>query len=133
MKRVVVSVLLVVIGIVAVDGLSDLTQSRPEAPNREADTEVVVAVDENRFRGGVDEAAAALWAVCAGQTDSRPVDGSALDEIDAGVYRVVLRPAVGEGERRKLVGCLEDFTVERVRGDVRAFRKIDMVPPFPGV
>jgi hypothetical protein len=71
--------------------------------------------------------------VCAGQTDSRPVDERALDEIDSGVYRVVLRPAVGEGERRTLVGCLEDFTVERVRGDVRTFRKIDMVPAFPGV
>jgi hypothetical protein len=133
MKRVVGFVLLVVVGTVAVDGLSDLTQSRPDTPNRDADTEVVVAVDENRFRGGVDEAAAALWAVCAGQTDSRPVDGGRLDEIDAGVYRVVLRPAVGEGERRKLVGCLEDFTVERVRGNVRTFREVDMAPAFPGV
>jgi len=68
MKRGAVLVALVVVGIVGIGLLGDLTQSRPDAPNRAADTEVVVAVDENRFGGGVDEAAAALWAVCSGQT-----------------------------------------------------------------
>ena len=39
----------------------------------------------------------------------------ALAPIADGRYRVVLRPAVGDHERRKLVGCLEDLTVDRVR------------------
>ena len=111
--------LLVVLGTLAVVGLSDLTQSRPDPLNRAADTEVVFAVDENRFRGGLDGAATALWAVCAGQTTSQPTDGGALAEIEEGRYRLVLRPAIGDGERRKLVGCLEDFTIERVRGSVQ--------------
>jgi hypothetical protein len=125
-RRFAAFLVLVVLALLAVDVLGDLTQSRPDVPNRTADTELVVAVDEDRFGGGVDEAAAALWAVCAGQTSSRPIDGAALREIADGRYHIVLRPAVGDSERRKLVGCLEDFTIERVRGSVQLFRE---VPP----
>ena len=62
MRRAAAVVVLVVLGTVAVAALSELTQSRPDAPNRAADSELVIAVDENRFRGGVDGAATALWA-----------------------------------------------------------------------
>ena len=133
MKRVAAVVVLVVVGILAVSKLSDLTQSRSDPPNRAADTEVVIAVDENRFRGGLDGAATALWAVCAGQTTSRPTDGGMLAEIGDGRYRLVLRPAVGDDERRKLVGCLEDFTIERVRGNVQLIREVPIRTPPAGV
>ena len=133
MKRVAAVVVLVVVGILAVSKLSDLTQSRSDPPNRAADTEVVIAVDENRFRGGLDGAATALWAVCAGQTTSRPTDGGALAEIGDGRYRLVLRPAVGDDERRKLVGCLEDLTIERVRGNVQLIREVPIRTPPAGV
>ncbi len=49
-----------------------------------------------------------------GQTSSRASDDGALAPAAGGRYRVALRPAVGEHERRKLVGCLEDLTVDRV-------------------
>jgi hypothetical protein len=124
MKRLLAVVALAAALVFGIDALGDLTQSRPDAPNYAADTEVVVAVDERGFNGDVDRAAAALRAVCAGQTKSQPVEGGALQALGDSRYRVVLRPAVGDGERRKLVGCLEDFTIARVRGDVRAFREV---------
>jgi hypothetical protein len=133
MRRAAAVVVLVVLGTVAVAALSELTQSRPDTPNRAADSELVIAVDENRFRGGADGAAAALWAVCVGQTNSRPPEGGALVEIDEGRYRAVLRPAVGDGERRKLVGCLEDFTIERVRGNVQSFREVPIRTPAASI
>jgi hypothetical protein len=36
----------------------------------------------------------------------------------------VLAPAVGEHEERKLRGCLEDLTVDRVLGDVESWRTL---------
>lgn len=124
MKRLLAVVALIVAIAVAVDVLGDLTQSRPDERNFAADTELVLAVEQDRFNGGRDSAAAALWAVCSGQTTSRALDEAGLERVGEGRYRVVLRPAVGEGEQRKLVGCLEDFTVDRVKGNVETFRAI---------
>jgi hypothetical protein len=124
MKRAAIVIALILAISAAVDVLGDLTQSRPDERNERADTEVVVAIDENRFNGGSAAAAAALWAVCAPQTSSRLVDGSGPEHIGDGRYRIVLYPAVGAREQRKLIGCLEDFTVERVRGGVVSFRAV---------
>ena len=88
----------------------------------DAVTELVLSVEHDRFAHGTDGAAAALWAVCAGQTRSRPTED--LTAGDDGRYRVVLAPAVGEHEERKLRGCLEDLTVERVLGDVESWRTV---------
>ena len=37
-------------------------------------------------------------------------------------YRVVLAPAIGRHAKLKLVGCLEDFTIDRVFADVESVR-----------
>jgi hypothetical protein len=125
MKRIVLMVAVVIAGAMAVDELSDLTQSRPDPVNDAAVTELVVAVEEDRFGTGIDGAADALWAVCAAQTSSLVAGGAGLDRIDDGRYRAVLEPAVGHHEEKKLVGCLEDLTVDRVMGDVESFRTVE--------
>jgi hypothetical protein len=119
MKRVLIVLALVIGAAIAVDELADLTQSRPDQVNTAAVTEIVLDVDHDRFGTGQDGAAEALWAVCAAQTHSR-ADGGGLERVDDGRYRVVLTPAVGHHEERKLVGCLEDLTVDRVRGNVES-------------
>lgn len=124
MKRVALVVAVLLAGVVAVDLLGDLTQSRPDVINEAAVTELVVSVREDRFGTGPDDAAGALWAVCASQTRSRSVVGGGLDRIGDGRYRAVLVPAVGNNERKKLVGCLEDLTIDRVLGDVESFRTV---------
>jgi hypothetical protein len=120
MRRAVVAVLLVVGAVVGVGALGDLTQSRPDPVHDGAVTELVLEVDQDRFTQGEAGAADALWAVCAGQTRSRPT--APLAAIADGRYRVVLTPAVGEHEERKLRGCLEDLTVDRVVGDIESWR-----------
>jgi hypothetical protein len=122
MKKVVVVLALVLLTIGAIDVLADATQSRPDPVRSGEVTELVLAVDEDRFGPGEAAAANALWAVCAAQTKSRPTTTGGPEALGDGRYRVVLAPAVGEHDQRKLVGCLEDLTIDRVRGDVVAFR-----------
>lgn len=124
MKRAAIAVALVVALALLIGELGDLTQSRPDPIRDDAATEILLSVDEDRFAPGQDAAAAALWGVCAAQTRSQVADGGALASIAAGRYRVVLEPAVGDHERRKLVGCLEDLTIDRVLGDVESFRMV---------
>jgi hypothetical protein len=116
-----IAVVLVVGAVASVDVLGDLTQSRPDAVRNGAATEVVLSVSNDRFRSGDDAAADALWGVCAAQTGSHVVGEGGPETIGGGRYRLVLVPAVGHHERRKLVGCLEDLTVDRVVGDVESF------------
>jgi hypothetical protein len=106
-----------------VDLLGDLTQSRPDPVYADEVSEVIMSVDQDRFGGGENAAADALWAVCAAQTTSRMADGR-LQSLGDGRYRAVLEPAVGDNDERQLVGCLEDLTVERVLGDVESVRTL---------
>jgi hypothetical protein len=116
-------VVAVVLGF-GVDFLGDLTQSRRDPVDADEVSEIVLSVDQDRFGGGQDAAANALWAVCAAQTTSRMVVTDHLQPLGDRQYRAVLQPAVGDNDERQLVGCLEDLTVERVRGDVESFRTL---------
>jgi hypothetical protein len=124
MRRWLVAAALAVAAVVAVGELGDLTQSRPDEVRADAVTELVLAVDVDRFGPGPDAAADALWGVCAAQTSSHVEGGGGPEALGGGRYRLVLVPAVGHHERRKLVGCLEDLTIERVLGDVTGFTTV---------
>jgi hypothetical protein len=124
MKRLAILLGLAVVAFFAVQVLSDLTQSRPDPIREDEVTELVMEVDIDRFRPGRDAAAQALWAVCSAQTGSTVVDGTGPTAVGDGHYRVVLAPAVGHHDERKLVGCLEDLTVDRVLADVEVFRAL---------
>jgi hypothetical protein len=106
-----------------VDLLGDLTQSRPDPVYADEVSEIIMSVNQDRFGGGEDAAADALWAVCAAQTTSQMADGR-LQSLGDGRYRAVLQPAVGDNDERQLVGCLEDLTVERVLGNVQSVRTL---------
>lgn len=122
MKRVVFGVALIAVIAISIDELGDRTQSRPDQIDEGAVTEVVVAVREDRFGPGRDAAADALWAVCAAQTRSRVIGADSPEPVGEGRYRVLLKPAVGPHDEVKLVGCLEDLTVDRVLADVESLR-----------
>ena len=126
MKSLMVVVGLTVTGFVVIGELGDLTQSRPDSVRDGGATELVLSVDEERFGPGQAGAAAALWAVCSAQTRSRAIGDGELRPLGEGRYRVVLTPAVGHHEQKKLVGCLEDLTVDRVVGDVESFRTVSL-------
>lgn len=125
MKRLAIVVGLAVAAFLLIGQLADLTQSRPDPVRADEVTELVMEVDIDRFRPGQDAAADALWAVCSAQTTSQAVDSGGLAPAGDGRYRVVLAPAVGHHDERKLVGCLEDLTIDRVLADVTVFRSLD--------
>ncbi|MGH9223231.1 MAG: hypothetical protein ACRD2W_05495 [Acidimicrobiales bacterium] len=101
-----------------VSGLADATQSRPD-PVSGAGTHVVMSV---RTRAGLDAdlAVASLWAAC--QPTVRATRLTALTLLGHGRYRLELSPGIGDHGRRRLVGCLEDATIERVLAQVESVR-----------
>ena len=124
MKPLLVVVALALAGFVAVGELGDLTQSRPDPVRDDAATELVLSVDEERFGPGEAGAAAALWAVCSAQTRSAQPAG--FSRSARGATASCSRRPSGTTSSVKLVGCLEDLTIDRVVGDVESFRTFSL-------
>lgn len=111
--------LIVVLGatIVGLLLLSDATKYRG-VRHEGGETRVVFTVDTKRYDHGDAQAARVLWSACVGSVgwdDSTGPHPAANNRFVATV-----RPGLGEDSRRRLRGCLEDATVERVQGDVVA-------------
>ncbi|HZM38938.1 MAG TPA: hypothetical protein VFB94_07470 [Acidimicrobiales bacterium] len=95
-------------------GLAELTQNRPDPTVEDSTTIVSFDVATRDYRGGEETAAQALWAVC-----SATVDGEVTAPAFTGEdFRVTISPAIGDNGRKRLVGCLEDGTLDRVMGHV---------------
>jgi hypothetical protein len=95
-------------------GLAELTQNRPDPTVEGSTTVVAFDVATRDYRGGDETAAQALWAVC-----SATVDGDITAPAFTGDdFRVTISPAIGDNGRKRLVGCLEDGTLDRVVGHV---------------
>lgn len=124
MKRFVIVAALVAVIALSIDFLGDLTQTRPDALDNDVVSELVMAVDQDRFGGGRDAAAGALWSVCYAQTSSQMAGERGLEPLGGGRYRAVLHPALGKYDGRQLIGCLEDLTVDRVLADVESVRTL---------
>jgi hypothetical protein len=84
----------------------------------------VLTVDVRVDRGPVDTAAAALVGACAWVVPDHTVTLVGPGDHD-GRYVVDVAPALERHGRRKLVGCLEDGTLDRVWGDVRTIDRFD--------
>lgn len=110
---------LVVAAALAVLGLAELTQNRPDVVDPGSTTVVVLDVDTNRWPSSTAGAAQAVWGVCLGTVDSQ-LGPEGVVESAPGRFTAVLHPAIGEHGENRLVGCLEDLTVPHVRGTVLA-------------
>lgn len=121
LQRYVFSVVLVVAGVLAVDELGDLFQYRPDHADPDSESDVVLDVEANGYRFSLDDGAAQLVAACSSTTSSRVVgDVEHHGEVGAGRYRFTVTPSLGMHNRVKMVGCLEDFTIDHLRADVVA-------------
>lgn len=115
LARLGLAVVLVVVGGLAVVGLAAATQNRPDAriPGSASDVTFDVRVGERP--GGEEGAALSLWSVCAatlGSVDVGPV------VADGAAWTVHVEPAIGEHAHRRMLGCIEDLTLPRVRGEL---------------
>jgi hypothetical protein len=110
-----------VMGTLGAIGLAELTQNRPDPVKAGSATVLTFDVDTRDYQRGDGAAAQALWAVCAATVGGElsgvptPAEGTVDD-----AYTVSILPAIGENGRKRLVGCLEDATLDRVMGHVRS-------------
>jgi hypothetical protein len=111
----------VVMGAMGIVGLAELTQNRPDPVEAGSATVVTFDVDTRDYQRGDGAAAQALWAVCSATVggDVSGVPTPAEEAVDDG-YTVTISPAIGENGRKRLVGCLEDATLDRVMGHVQS-------------
>jgi hypothetical protein len=118
MKRALIAVVAIAALAVGIVLMAELTQNRPDEVRAGSVTTVSFSVSTRDAQRGEPAAAAALWAVCAATV---PGDVSAPEPVD-GVWEVTIEPAIGEHGENRLVGCLEDVTLDRVVGHVVAVR-----------
>lgn len=126
-QRVAVAIGLVLLGAVAVVGLAGATQNRPDSVEPGSASTVVFEVQGREFFGGT-EPGVTLWAACQGSIESEALS---VGQVDDETYRVDVQPALGENAERRLVGCLEDATVDRLAGHVVSIEAVDDAENVP--
>ena len=115
MRTAIVVLLLAVLGAAAVDALGDRAQNRPDTLNPGTSSRVVFDVDTYDLEQPIDQAARALWYTC-GQTV--PNQLVSIDVREGGTAEAVVTPELGTHGRKRVQGCLEDATIDRIRGEV---------------
>lgn len=116
-------VVLALLSVPAVDALGDLTQTRPDPVDRSRASVLVFDVRTHAYDGPLDEAAAAVWGVCAG-TVGGEVHGRRIDQVAEARFQVLVAPAIGPRGTQRMRGCLNDAVVDRVHS---SFVSIDEV------
>lgn len=123
MRRALLVVLAVAAIAAGVDALADLTQDRPDRVVARSRSEIVLAV-ESRDRGGSALLSAqGLWGACQGTVHHRLAQPG-VEELDGGRFRLYTEPALGEHSWRRLQGCLEDTTLDKVKARVLSKRNL---------
>lgn len=123
MKRL-VAVLVAVAAVAAgLDVLADLTQDRADRIPPGSRSEIVLDMRHRSTGPAEVRSAQGLWGACQGTVWQRITDPGVV-ELGGGRFLVTTSPAVGEHAWRRLQGCLEDMTVDRVRAEVVSKRDV---------
>ena len=126
MKRTVLLLLAAAAVAVGIDALADLTQDRPDRVVPGSRSEVVLDVASRDRGGSALLSAQGLWGACQGTVHHRLVEPGVV-ELSDGRFLLHTEPALGEHSWRRLQGCLEDTTLDRVKAHVVSKR--DLAPP----
>ena len=115
----------VAVGVVSVglDAMADATQTRPDPVLRGRTTSVVVGVDPGSARAPLT-AAQALWGACTTQLGGG-FEVLGMTPLGAGEVQVLVTPQIGKYAERRLRGCINDATTDRIRAVVRS---VSVVP-----
>jgi hypothetical protein len=125
MKRALLVVLAVAALVAGIDLLADLTQDRPDRVAPGSRSEIVLDVSpRDRTRSHL-LAAQGLWGACQGTVRHRLAEPGVV-EVGDGRFRLMTEPALGEHAWRRLQGCLEDATLDKVKAHVVSKR--DLTP-----
>ena len=95
----------------AVDGLADLSQDRPDRVLAGTRSEIVLDLQSRDRGGSALLSAQGLWGACQGTVRHRLAEPGVVEVAD-GRFRLVTEPALGEHSWGRLQGCLEDTTLD---------------------
>jgi hypothetical protein len=126
MKRALVIAVAVAALVIGVDVLADLTQDRPDRVLPGSRSEIVLDVQSRDRGGSALLSAQGLWGACQGTVRHRLAEPGVIEVAD-GRFRLITEPALGEHSWRRLQGCLEDTTLDKVKAHVVSKR--DVGPP----
>jgi hypothetical protein len=115
--KAVTALVLVVMSVIGVGSLADLTQNRPDPVVDGSSTDITFDVGTRDYNGTDLDAAHALWAVCAATVSGETTGPTATA---GGDFTVSVSPAIGTNGRKRLLGCLQDGTLDRVQGHVES-------------
>jgi len=121
--------LAIALGIGAVEGLRQLTQTRLDAVGGPGTTTIGLRIDQKSVERPLPVVMADLWTGCHNRVPGDPaiVDVRQLDDHH---LTVTVDQAFGRVGRARIIGCLEDLNLDLVLADVLTF---DPVPaPAPG-
>ncbi|MGH9223830.1 MAG: hypothetical protein ACRD2W_08625 [Acidimicrobiales bacterium] len=128
MRRALGLLILFAVAAAGVDVLGDLTQTRPDRVKAGSRSEIVLQVSERSGRRPARfETAEGLWYACRHVAPTR-LAAPGLVDIGGGRFKAVTEPALGEHAWRRLQGCLEDMTIDRVRAEVVSKRDVAPAP-----
>jgi hypothetical protein len=116
MKRVLVGLLGAALAVALVMELMEMTQNRHDTDRHDGSSTIVLSVATKR---GFDRelAAHSLWAACQPTVLANRLVALA-PRADGQHLALAIEPALGEHAQRRLVGCLEDATVDLVSAHV---------------
>lgn len=102
---------------IAMDFVADATQNRPDQTDYSTAGAITLHIETKIPGLGMEQATRNLWGACVPQLGSRY---ELLDVQPVGAERmsVFVRPAIGKYAERRLRGCLEDATSDRLWADV---------------
>jgi len=123
MKRAVVVVVAVAALAAGLDVLADLTQDRADRIPRGSRSEIVLDVRHRATGDAEVRTAQGLWGACQGTVWQQLTEPGVV-ELGDGRFLLTTAPAIGEHAWRRLQGCLEDATVDRVRAEVVSKRNL---------
>jgi hypothetical protein len=115
-KRILGATIMITVAVAAVVALAGATQSRPDTIRDGTATELKLNVFSNS-RIDPTGAAVRLWEACSG-TVPRAVSARSFQGSDETAVKIELRPGIGPNSERKLRGCLEDATLDKIQAAV---------------
>ena len=127
MKRALAILVALVAVSIGVDTLGDLTQDRADRVLPGSRSEIVLDLKSRDRGGSALLSAQGLWGACQGTVRHRLAEPGVV-EVSDGRFRLVTEPAVGEHSWRRLQGCLEDTTLDKVKAHVVSKHDIDPAP-----
>lgn len=106
------------VGMVAVLSLREATLSTHHHVDPDSELEVLLEVESrgNEPTQTLPEMTEALVLTCRLEINVDPI--SEVEQVAADQFRMVLRPALDETDRRQFKGCLEDWTIDHLLVDV---------------